>query len=63
MLFYHPLVSTVIIPAACLGAKFNAIVWLRPATTAPCGCPSPHWGGEENGKKQAKNWWVGIRAV
>jgi len=39
------------------------IVWLRPVTKAPRGRPSPRWGAEENGKKQAKNWWVGIRAV
>jgi len=24
---------------------------------------SPCWGGEENGKKTGKNWWVRIRAV
>jgi len=29
----------------------------------PCGHPFPRWGEEENEKKQAKNWWVRIRAV
>jgi len=33
------------------------------ATKAPRGRPSPRRGAEENGKKQAENWWVGIRAV
>ena len=37
--------------------------WLLLATKAPRGCPSPRWGAEENGKKQAENWWVGIRVV
>jgi len=36
---------------------------LPPATKAPRGPPSPHQGAEENGKKQAENRWVGIRAV
>jgi len=30
---------------------------------APHGRPSPHRGAEENGKKEAENRWVGIRAV
>jgi len=28
------------------------MVWLQPATKAPCGRPSPHQGAEENGKRQ-----------
>ena len=39
------------------------MVWLWPATKAPRGRPSPCWGAEENGKKQAENWWDGISAV
>jgi len=39
------------------------MVWLQPATKAPRGRPSPCRGAEENGKKEAENWWVGIRAV
>jgi len=38
------------------------MVWLRLATKAPHGHPSPRRGAEENGKKQAENQWVGIRA-
>ena len=30
------------------------MVWLRPATKAPRGRPSPRRGAEENGKKQAE---------
>jgi len=30
------------------------MVWLRPATKAPRGRPSPGWDAEENGKKQAE---------
>jgi len=39
------------------------MVWLRPATKGPRGHPSPRWGAEENGKKQAETGGVGIRAV
>jgi len=39
------------------------MVWLRLATKAPRDLPSPLCSAEENGKKQAENWWVGIRAV
>jgi len=39
------------------------LVWVQPATKATRGRPSPRRGAEENGKKQAENWWVGIRAV
>jgi len=38
------------------------LVWLQPATKAPRSRPSTRRGAEENGKKQAENWWVGIRA-
>jgi len=41
----------------------SVLVRLQLATKAPHGCPSPRRGAEENGKKQAQNWWVGIRAV
>jgi len=41
----------------------SVLVWLSPAKKAPRGLPSPHRGAEENGKKQAENWWVQIRAV
>jgi len=37
-----------------LSAKFNVLVWLRLATKVPRGCPSPRWGAEENGKRQAE---------
>jgi len=37
-----------------VGAKFKVIVWLRLATKAPHGRPSPRCGAEDNGKKQAK---------
>jgi len=39
--------------------------WFRlpPATKAPRSRPSPCRSTEENEKKQAENWWVGIRAV
>jgi len=30
------------------------MVWLRPATQAPRGLPSPRRGAEENGKKEAE---------
>jgi len=33
------------------------IVWLQPATTGPHGRPSSCQGADENGEKQAKNWW------
>jgi len=32
----------------------SVMVWLRPATKAPRGRPSPHQGAEENEKKQAE---------
>jgi len=35
-------------------ANMFVMVWLRPALKAPRGCPSPHQGAEENGKKQAE---------
>ena len=35
------------------------IVWLQPATKGPRGHPSPRWGAEVNGKKQAKKNLVG----
>jgi len=41
----------------------SVMVWLQPATKASRGRPSPRRGAEENGKKQAENWWVGVRAV
>jgi len=31
----------------------GVLVWLWPATKAPHGRPSPRWGVEEYGKKQA----------
>jgi len=39
------------------GRKLKSLLfWFRmqPATKAPCGCPSPRQGAEENGKKQAE---------
>jgi len=30
------------------------MVWLRPATKAPRGCPSPGQGAEKNRNKQAE---------
>jgi len=41
-------------PPPTLGAKFNVMVWLWLATKGPSGRPSPHWGAEDNRKKQAK---------
>ena len=32
----------------------TVLVWVRPATKAPRSRPSPRWGAEENGKKQAE---------
>ena len=37
-----------------LGSSGGVIVWLQPATKVPCGRPSPRWGAEENGKKEAE---------
>jgi len=37
------------------------MVWLRPATKAPHGHPSPCWGVEENGKKHAEAGGSGQR--
>jgi len=39
-----------------LGSKcvYLVMVWLRPATKATRDRPSPRWGAEENGKKQAE---------
>jgi len=34
--------------------KKCVMAWLRPATKAPRGRPSPRQGAEENGKKQAE---------
>jgi len=36
------------------GTFKTVLVWLRPATKAPRGRPSPRRGAEENGKKQAE---------
>jgi len=42
-----------------------SVFWFRlpPATKVPRGHPSPRRGAEQNEKKEAENWWVGIRAV
>jgi len=57
------LLSPAVIPALCLGAKLNVMVWLRPATKVPCSRPSPRpqCGGEW--KETGRNRWVRIRAV
>jgi len=39
------------------------LVWLWPATKAPCGRPSPPPGCGGEWKERGRNWWVGIRAV
>jgi len=41
----------------------SVMLWLQPATKEPLGRLSPRRAAEENGKKQAENWWVRIRAV
>jgi len=65
-LLYHPF------PVGGGGGKWKekgktrgSVFWfgLQPAKKAPRGHPSPCRDAEENGKKQAENWWVGIRAV
>jgi len=44
--------------------EINAVlVWLRPATKAPRGHPSPPPGCGGEWKETGRNWWVGIRAV
>jgi len=37
-----------------LGRQINVLIWLRLATKAPRGHPSPCRGAEENGKKEAE---------
>jgi len=41
-------------PRPTLGANLMFWFWLQPATKAPRGRPSPRWGAEENGNKQAE---------
>jgi len=43
--------------------KGAVTVWLRPATKAPRGCPSPPPGCGGEWKETGRNWWVEIRAV
>jgi len=57
------LLSPAVIPAARWAPNKMFWFWLQPATKAPRSRPSPRRGAEENGNKQAENWWVGIRAV
>jgi len=41
----------------------SVLVWLRPATKAPCGRPSPLPGCRGEWKETGRNWWVRIRVV